>query len=189
MRASLLTAIILGVLVLPVFAQAPAPAEVDTAEKVPEPEMKKEMAEPEQVTEPEAVEEMGETKEPAEMEAAEEMEEAEEPAEIVLNLTVKEMTFCTGVEEREPVSRDTIFSSDAGQIFFWSNILNDGDEASIEHVWYYKGEEMARVMLPADYPRNRVWSSKTILPDWTGEWTVIIMAGSEKLGEMTCTVE
>jgi hypothetical protein len=189
MRASLLTAIILGVLILPVYAQAPVPAEVDTAEKMPEPEMKKEMAEPEKVTKPETTKETGETKKPAEMETAEEMEAAEETAEMELNLTVEEMTFCTGVEEREPVSRDTMFSSDAGQIFFWSNVLNEGDEASIEHVWYYNGEEMARVMLPANYPRNRVWSSKTILPEWTGDWTVMIMAGSEKLGEMTCTVE
>lgn len=189
MRVSLLTAIILGVLFLPIYAQAPEPAEVDTAEKMPEPEMAKEAAEPEQAAEPEIAKEAEEPEQAAEPETAVEVEEAEEPAEIKLALSVKEMTFCLGVEEREPVSEDTMFSSDVGQIFFWSNVLNDGDETSIEHVWYYNGEEKARVMLPAKYSRNRIWSSKTILPEWTGEWMVVIMAGSEKLGEMTCTVE
>ena len=189
MRVSLLTAIILGFLFLPVYAQAPEPAEVDTAEQMPEPEMTKEAAETEQAAEPEIAKEAEEPEQATEPKTALEAKEAEEPSEIKMALSVKEMTFCAGVEEREPVSKDTTFSSDVGQIFFWSNVLNDGDEASIEHVWYYKGEEMARVMLPANYPRNRVWISKTILPEWTGEWMVVIMAGSEKLGEMTCTVE
>ncbi|UCE65732.1 MAG: DUF2914 domain-containing protein [Candidatus Zixiibacteriota bacterium] len=189
MRVSLLTAIILGILFLPVYAQAPEPAEADTVKQMPKPEMTKKAVETEQAAEPEIAKEAEKPVQAAEPKTALEAEEAEEPAGMELNLTVKEMTFCAGVEEREPVSEDTTFSSDAGKIFFWSNVLNDGDEASIEHVWYYKGEEMARVMLPANYPRNRVWSSKIILPEWTGEWMVVIMAGSEKLGEMTCTVE
>ncbi|UCC80822.1 MAG: DUF2914 domain-containing protein [Candidatus Zixiibacteriota bacterium] len=183
MRGIFLTAVIIGILFLPVYAQTPEPVEADTTEEVAEPETTQEMAEPE------TTEEMAEPEEVTEPEAAEEAEEVEEPAEMDLNLTVKEMTFCAGVEDREPVSRDTTFSSDAGNVFFWSNVLNDGYETVIEHVWYYNGEEMARVELPARYPRNRVWSSKTILPEWTGEWTVMVMAGSEKLGEMTCTVE
>ena len=159
MKLSFLTAVIVGILFLPIYAQAPEPAGVDTAEQAAEPEVSAKAEEPEQM------------------------------AEIKSNLEVQDMAFCAGVEEREPISRDTTFGSNVGQIFFWSNVLNSGDEASIEHVWYYNGEEKARVELPANYPRNRVWSSKTILPEWTGEWMVVILAGSGKLGEMTCIVE
>ena len=59
----------------------------------------------------------------------------------------------------------------------------------MQHVWYYNGEEMARVNLPANYARNRIWSSKNILPEWKGQWKVAVMSGANKLGEMTCTVE
>ncbi len=183
MREIFLTAVIIGILFLPVYAQTPEPVEADTVEEMAEPETTEEIAEPE------AAEEIAEPEEMAEPEAAEEMEEAEEPVAMEMALTVKDMAFCDSIEEREPVSRETAFSSDIGKIFFWSNVLNDGEEAFVEHVWYYKGEEMARVSLPASYPRNRIWSSKTILPEWTGEWTVMLMSGSEKLGEMTCTVQ
>lgn len=192
MRELLLTAVVIGILFLPVYAQTPEPAGADTAKEMAEPETTEEMAEPEtteEMAEPEAAEEVAEPEEMAEPEAAEEMEEAEEPVTMEMALSVKDMAFCDSVEDREPVSRETTFSSDIGKIFFWSNVMNDGEEAFIEHVWYYNGEEMARVSLPAKYPRNRVWSSKTILPELTGEWTVMVMSGSEKLGEMTCTVQ
>jgi hypothetical protein len=161
MRVSLLAAIVIGLLFMPLYAQTPEPQEVDTAQQAVEPEATEEAGEPEQATEPEAVEEAGE----------------------------QDMAFCTAVVEREPLSRDSSFSADIGQIFCWTNVLNDGGEGSVEHVWYYNGEEKARVELPANYARNRVWSSKKILPEWTGKWTVAVMAGSEKMGEMSCTIE
>jgi len=165
MRAFLFTAIVLGLLCMPLYAQAPEPEKADTA---------KQAVEPVKAAEPET---------------AEEAVEAEEPAEAPAVLSVQDMAFCTAVVEREPLSRDSTFSPDVGQIYCWTNVLNDGGEGSVEHVWYYNGEEVARVELPANYSRNRVWSSKKILPEWTGKWTVAVMAGTEKLGEMSCTIE
>jgi hypothetical protein len=174
MRVSLLAAIVIGLLFMPLYAQTPEPQEVDTAQQAVEPEATEEAGEPEQATEPEAAEEAG---------------EVEEVVEAAPVLSVQDMAFCTAVVEREPLSRDSSFSADIGQIFCWTNVLNDGGEGSVEHVWYYNGEEKARVELPANYARNRVWSSKKILPEWTGKWTVAVMAGSEKMGEMSCTIE
>jgi hypothetical protein len=183
MRAGLFTAVIVGILFLPLYAQTPEPETMDTTEQMAIPEMTEEMEESTEMAEPDLTEEMGEPEETGEM------GEIEKSAAMAANLTVKEMTFCDGVEDREPVTMDSTFSSEVGKIYFWSNILNDDGETYVEHVWYRDGEEMARVSLPAKYSRNRIWSSKTILPEWTGEWTVKIMAGQEKLGEMSCTVE
>jgi len=42
----------------------------------------------------------------------------------------------------------------------------------LDHVWFYRGEEMARIPLRVDTPRWRTWSTKRIRPDWTGTWRV-----------------
>lgn len=183
MRAFLFTAIVLGLLCMPLYAQAPEPEKADTVKQAVEPEVSEEAVEAEQATEPEAAEEAGES------EPAVEPETAEEAVEAAPVLSVQDMAFCGSVVDREPVMRDSTFSPDIGQLICWTNVSNDGGEGSVEHVWYYNGEEVARVELPAKYSRNRVWSAKKILPEWTGKWTVAVMAGSEKLGEMSCTIE
>jgi hypothetical protein len=122
-------------------------------------------------------------------EAVEQTEAASAMPETELPLSVERMTFCTGVEEREPVEEGSEFTAEIGKLYFWSNVLNEGEETTVEHVWYLNGEEKARVELPIRYPRNRVWSSKIIPPDWDGQWVVeIVAAGGIKLGEGTCTV-
>ncbi len=106
------------------------------------------------------------------------------------SLSIKSMTFCTGVVEREPVEGGSEFPTDIGKLYFWSNVLNEGEETTVEHVWYLNGEEKARVKLPVKYSRNRVWSSKIIPPEWDGQWVVeIVAAGGVKLGEESCTVK
>lgn len=119
--------------------------------------------------------------------------EAEAPTEAVemeSPLSIERMTFCLGVEEREPVNEGVEFSADIGSLYFWSNVLNEGDTTTVEHVWYLNGEEKARVELPVDYPRNRVWSSKIVPPEWTGAWKVeVVTADGKVLGEQTCTVK
>ncbi|MEE9553691.1 MAG: DUF2914 domain-containing protein, partial [candidate division Zixibacteria bacterium] len=113
-----------------------------------------------------------------------------ESAEVISSLTVETMAFCVGVEEREPVGEGSEFATDVGTLFFWSNVLNAGDETTVDHIWYLNGEEKARVTLSAKYPRNRIWSSKIVPPEWDGEWKVDIVSESgEVLGAKTCAVK
>ncbi len=137
-----------------------------------------------QATAPQDTTKKADVKEPTEQaEVVSAMPEAELP------LSIESMTFCTGVEEREPVEGGSEFATDIGKLYFWSNVLNEGEETTVEHIWYLNGEEKARVELPIRYPRNRVWSSKIIPPEWDGQWVVeIVAAGGVKLGEETCTV-
>lgn len=121
---------------------------------------------------------------------AQEAQTAQEPARVETSLTVESMVFCAGVEEREPVGEASEFTTDVGTLFFWSNVLNAGEEAIVDHIWYLNGEEKARVNLPAKYPRNRIWSSKIVPPEWDGEWKVDIVSESgEVLGAKICVVK
>lgn len=129
------------------------------------------------------------TKEAAAQEATEPAVEVSETPVVESPISIKSMTFCTGVEEREPVGDASEFTTDIGKIFFWSNVMNEGEETTVEHVWYLNGEEKARVELPVRYTRNRVWSSKVVPAEWDGQWVVeVVAAGGVKLGEKICTV-
>ena len=105
-------------------------------------------------------------------------------------LSIEKMAFCTGVQEKEPVGEAAEFAAGVGTLYFWSNVLNSGPESSVKHVWYYNGAEKASVDLPARYTRNRVWSSKLVPPESTGEWKVEVIAeNGEVLGTKTCVVK
>ena len=113
---------------------------------------------------------------------------SEAPAAMVLSM--KAMAFCTSVEEREPMGESSEFTTDVSTLFFWSNVLNAGEETTVDHIWYLNGAEKARVTLPAKYARNRVWSSKIVPPEWDGEWKVDVVSESgEVLGTKVCVVK
>ncbi|RMH43608.1 MAG: DUF2914 domain-containing protein, partial [Gammaproteobacteria bacterium] len=49
------------------------------------------------------------------------------------------------------------------------------------HVWYWQDREMARVDLPVRSSNWRTWSSKRILPEWTGPWRVVVEDAAGKV--------
>lgn len=88
-------------------------------------------------------------------------------------LTV-EAVVCAGIEERMPVGTADNFTAEVGQVYLWCKVLGAKDTTAVYHVWYYNDEEMARVELPVRSNAWRTWSSKQILPSWTGNWTAKI---------------
>lgn len=90
-------------------------------------------------------------------------------------LQVTRAVVATGVEDREPVGADSTFGVAAGTLFFYTVFEGDFGERDVEHVWIHDGEEIARVPLTVRGPRWRTWSTKAILPDWTGSWTVKVV--------------
>ncbi len=86
-------------------------------------------------------------------------------------------SFTSGVdrESREPVDSICALGSGERKIFYFSDLRNQfGKE--IYHLWEYKGREMAMVSLGrVRGPRWRVWSSKNLVPEWSGEWTVKVV--------------
>ena len=94
---------------------------------------------------------------------------------------VTRAVVATAVEDREPVGESTTFAADVGTLYFYTVFEGSFDEAQVNHVWLYEGEEVARVPLTVRGPRWRTWSSKQIMPEWTGNWTVRVIAGDDKI--------
>ena len=43
------------------------------------------------------------------------------------------------------------------------------------HRWIYFGDVMAEVSFYVGGDRWRVWSSKNLLPEWRGDWNVVVL--------------
>ena len=67
------------------------------------------------------------------------------------------------------------FSAEAGQVYCLSHLANMVAPTTVTHVWYYEGKTMARVELTVGGASWRTWSSKRILPEWTGNWEVKLL--------------
>jgi len=93
--------------------------------------------------------------------------------------------FTSEVQNREPTDTVTSLSNDKNKIYFYSELTGLGGQ-TVTHRWEYQGKTMGEVKFNVGGPRWRVWSSKTLLPQWTGEWRVSIIDGSgNKVGEGT----
>ncbi len=82
--------------------------------------------------------------------------------------------FTTGIENREPIDQVTFVKNDVERVYFFTD-LRVLDGRTINHRWLYNGKVMADVTFEVRGPRWRVWSSKKLLPDWIGDWTVEIV--------------
>ena len=83
--------------------------------------------------------------------------------------------FTIGVDNREPVIQvDSIDSGSYRSITFYSE-LQDLTGHNITHQWTFAGEVMFEKTFEVKGPRWRVWTSKTLVPSWTGAWTVNVL--------------
>jgi hypothetical protein len=106
-------------------------------------------------------------------------ETAEEPVTMT-KFTVESMACGTAVEDRELQGQADTFPMDTEKVYCWCLITGCEEQTTIEHVWYYGGEEIARVPLEIPYPRMRTWSSKTMMPEWAGDWKVELVDDTGK---------
>ena len=110
---------------------------------------------------------------PAAETSAEEASAARTPSPAA-GLQVDEAVICRDVADREPVEPGTLFPADAGKLYCFTRVLGAEGEVTIHHVWYWNDRKMADVPLVVRSPRFRTYSSKRILPSWTGAWRVEI---------------
>jgi len=89
--------------------------------------------------------------------------------------TQVETAVCASVVDREPVGTADAFDSGVEEIFFWTKCIGATDSTMVTHVWTHEGETRATVELPVKSSNWRTWSSKKILPSWTGNWEVRIL--------------
>lgn len=95
----------------------------------------------------------------------------------------------TGVAEHEPVNDlERVLAGNEKVLFFTE--LRDMQGQTVKHRWSHGGEVLAEVEFKVGGPRWRVWSSKTMMPEWAGAWSVAVVDGegnvlSEKSFEFT----
>jgi len=91
-------------------------------------------------------------------------------------IEVLDAAMCRDVQNKQPVDIQDSFPADVGKVWCWSKI-SSGQDNIIKHVYYYKNSEMAEIELPVRSQSFRTYSSKRILPEWTGLWHVEIVDG------------
>lgn len=82
--------------------------------------------------------------------------------------------FTSGISDREPVDRLDPIPGDQREVTFFTELRNL-DGRTVRHRWLHAGETQAEVSFRVGGPRWRVWSSKQLLPDWHGEWSVEVV--------------
>ena len=82
--------------------------------------------------------------------------------------------FTSAVVEREPTDQLTSLPSGAARLVFFTE-LRDLAGQTVVHRWERDGEVRAEVPFSVGGPRWRVWSTKELLPEEGGVWTVSVV--------------
>jgi hypothetical protein len=97
--------------------------------------------------------------------------------------------FTTAIEDLEPVDAVTFLTNDSSKIHFFTD-LRGLEGSTITHRWEHGGEVMAEVPFEVQGSRWRVWSSKSLQPQWLGSWTVsVVKADGEVLATESFTYQ
>lgn len=82
--------------------------------------------------------------------------------------------FTSGILDREPVDNVTTLDKSAERVLFFTELQNM-EGKTIVHRWELNGEVLGAVTFEVRGPRWRVYSSKELLPEWTGSWVVNVV--------------
>jgi len=94
--------------------------------------------------------------------------------------TVARSVVTTSVVDREPANDlKQVPVSDNTVIFFTE--LRGMAGQTVKHRWMHNGEQMAEVSFNVGGSRWRVWSSKKMIPEWQGEWTVQVVDSNDQM--------
>ncbi len=115
---------------------------------------------------------------PETMPATDESVEAPTPtaaaAATIADDRVTRSQFTTAILDREPTDDLSVIGDEMNKVFFFTEFRNmEGTTAT--HRWIYGGEVKAEVSFRIRAPRWRVYSSKNLLPEWVGDWTVEVL--------------
>jgi hypothetical protein len=91
-------------------------------------------------------------------------------------ITVAQAVVCREIVDRMPVGAGDVIPAGADRVFCFTQIDGIHEAAEITHNWYYQGSLKASVVLPVHASGWRTWSSKSLLPEWTGEWMVEVLS-------------
>ncbi len=90
------------------------------------------------------------------------------------NLRVEDAAIATEVTDLTPQGVSDSFPPTVSKLYAFTRIVGAEGETTVKHLWFYQDRLMAEVELPVRSPSWRTYSSKNILPSWTGNWRVDI---------------
>jgi hypothetical protein len=90
-----------------------------------------------------------------------------------------EAVVCQDVIDRAPVGSGDVFAKEVPKVYCFTRVVG-AEGTQLTHNWYYRGSLKASVKLNVRSSDYRTWSSKTMLPEWTGEWMVEILSADGK---------
>ena len=91
--------------------------------------------------------------------------------------SVVRSAFTRDIEQREPTEDLQKLTNENGQVKFFTELRDMSGQTAI-HRWEYEGKVVAEVEFNVKGPRWRVWSSKSFVPQWTGDWKVSVVNGA-----------
>ncbi len=102
---------------------------------------------------------------------------AETPGADPAALAVVEITVGTGYdrETRSLTGVAEVFPAGTEQLWCRTRITGAETPTTVTHVWYHRDQTLARVELQVGSADWRTFSSKNLLPDWTGPWEVKVL--------------
>lgn len=88
--------------------------------------------------------------------------------------------FTSAIDEREPTDNLKELANINDKVIYYTELRDMTGQKAI-HRWEYNGEVMAEIEFNVKGPRWRVWSSKSFVPQWTGEWKVSVLNGANEV--------
>lgn len=95
--------------------------------------------------------------------------------------SVGRISMTNKVQNLEPGKSGTVFKSDVGRLYCFTEIETNKYPTEVTHIWIYDKNIEAEIKLPVKSPKWRTYSSKAILPSWKGNWKVEVYSESGKL--------
>lgn len=78
------------------------------------------------------------------------------------------------MKDLEPIDTISTLTNDETHIVYFTEI-HDMAGRTVKHRWEYNGQIILEVPISVATSRWRAYSSKTLLPSWTGDWKVSVV--------------
>ena len=88
--------------------------------------------------------------------------------------SVVRSAFTTEILEREPTENLKKLSNSNSKVMFFTELRDMKGQTAV-HRWEHDGKIVAEVEFNVKGPRWRVWSSKNLTPEATGDWKVSVL--------------
>ncbi len=82
--------------------------------------------------------------------------------------------FTTAIVDREPVDQVVSVGPDLDSIYFFTDLRNLQGR-TVKHRWEFDGQFMGEIEFKVGGPRWRVYSKKSLYPNESGKWTVLVL--------------